>query len=348
METKKIMTDMGEVELLEYVPDFYIGICDKANEILPILRKAIPNWTSADVCKKMNISLWVYNSTLTNAFAQKCDDANYIALSVGLLQSFWNAANEFVYHENFHKVIKLADENKPGFIDNIFLSMVIFIVAHEFGHIAHGHLLYNNSGNFVTEYMSSRRKLTPEENLREQMKEFDADNVAADISFALNIYGALEKNDTRYLKSHIDALYIATYLVFRTLAEKKKRDYDSYFEKDIDSYDHPYPGLRMFYTNIFYAAWIIDNNLDVGLIQSGTHVVMAYEKQVLDKKEYKEGFYAIGQTKRGTDHVKLIMNGWRSMVSKYNRHAYIHIQRKEFIDTLPYSLTEDGDFIPIK
>ena len=102
----------------------------------------------------------------------------------------------------------------------------------------------------------------------------------------------------------------------------------------------------MFYSSIFYADWIVSNNLDINLIQSGIHVIINYDKYVLDKTAYKDCFYSIGQTKRGADHVRILANGWRRLVSKYNRHAYVHIERKEFIDNIPYSLDETGNFLP--
>lgn len=220
MNTITIMTDLGEVELLEYVPDFYLNIHEAANKLMPILREGLMTWVASDTYSKMNVSLWIYNSIEVNAFAQKCDSSNYIAISIGLLQSFLFAAKDFVFHPNFHKVIKLSDDKKTDYTNLLFLLMVNFIVAHEFGHIAHGHLLCDNKENFTSEYMSAMRDRTPEEKFRIQMKEFDADNFAADINFILCIQDTL---NSKSLYANIDTLYISTYLTFCTLAEKSNQ-----------------------------------------------------------------------------------------------------------------------------
>lgn len=161
MQTISIETALGKIELLEYVPSIYINIEKQANKLLPILRKGLTTWVSPELRDIMNINLWVYNDIRVNAFAHNQGSSNYIALSVGLLQIFWNAAYDFVLHPCFNKVITISENKKSDFINKLFLLMVNFVVAHEYGHIAHGHLLYPNSApSTLCEYMYSENKKT--------------------------------------------------------------------------------------------------------------------------------------------------------------------------------------------
>lgn len=139
MKKEKIMCANGEIELLEFVYDFY-SISEKVNENLKELRIGLSTWIPKESFDKMNVSVWVYNDLNFNAFCHYENDKNYIALSVGLFYDLWNEVNDFVNERNLPLVFKISDENKPRFVDLIFFYMVNFIIAHEFGHIAYGHI----------------------------------------------------------------------------------------------------------------------------------------------------------------------------------------------------------------
>jgi hypothetical protein len=178
------------------------------------------------------------------------------------------------------------------------------------------------------------------------MKEFDADSFAIGINFIL-FFQHLDTNmETVY--ANFDLVVLSTYLTFQTLAENSNRDFSQYLNTDIADFDHPHPGIRMFYSLTFFADWIISNQLNPQLLMTGTHAIIAYDKQVLSKDKFSNCFYAVGQTEKGAKHVKALSNGWRRLVSTYNRHAYIHITKMDFIDHIPFSIKENGDFISYK
>jgi len=77
MKKEKIMMCAnGEIELLEFVYDFY-SISEKVNENLKELRIGLSTWIPKENFDKMNVSVWVYNDLNFNAFChyENCNGA---------------------------------------------------------------------------------------------------------------------------------------------------------------------------------------------------------------------------------------------------------------------------------
>ena len=119
--------------------------------------------------------------------------------------------------------------------------------------------------------------------------------------------------------------------------------------KNIDEYDHPHPGIRMYYSIILYSYWLIklygENEKVLTILESGSHAVVAYEKQVLETNELRECYYSVAYTAKGVQHLMNLHNGWQEVVDYYNQYAYIPIEKMERIDGLLVSLDESGSFI---
>ena len=350
MNTKKIVRFCSEVELLEFVPDLYC-IHIEANEALIQLRKGISTWASQEKNREMNISIWVYNDLRVNAFCCYRDGHNYIALSVGIFFEFWKAANEFINHERFSLVFKLAEERKPYILNALFFSMLNFTIAHEFGHIAHGHLRDDSYGNGIDEVLEiTGEGNSKSKNWNTQLKEYDADSFAVSIQALLLLQ---EWSDEIKINiASVDMLFIANYLCFLTFAEKTGRNFDKYMEKDIAEVDHPHPGIRMYYAALLYSYWIgrvKGYNEDVlYALSSGTHAVVAYEKTVVESKKIKECYFSVAFTEKGCQHIMNLNNGWQELVDHYSQYAYIPNEKLGIIDTLPVSVNENGTFLKIK
>ncbi len=87
MEKTRIIRSGKEVELLKYVPDYYL-IAERVNRILDQLRVGISTWVTSDRFNDMNVSIWIYNDIKVNAFCCFQNGYNYIALSVGLFFAY--------------------------------------------------------------------------------------------------------------------------------------------------------------------------------------------------------------------------------------------------------------------
>ena len=111
----------------------------------------------------MQISLWIYDNIEVNAFCHYENGQNYIAVSVGLLTMLWKEAEEFVDQNNLALVFKISEENKDYFKDMLFFFMINFTIAHEYGHIAHGHLKDRASENSIDERLSVVENISDEE-----------------------------------------------------------------------------------------------------------------------------------------------------------------------------------------
>lgn len=350
MKRKKIICSEREIELLEFVPDLYL-IHTEANLALTQLRKGVPTWASQEKNREMSVSVWVYEDDRVNAFCCYKDGHNYIALSVGIFVEYWKAANDFVNHERFSLVFKLAADRKPCVLNALFFSMLNFTIAHEFGHIAHGHLRVDSYCNVIDEVL----EITDEgnsntKNWNTQLKEYDADSFAVSIQALLLLQEWSDEIKTNI--ASVDMLFIANYLCFLTFAEKTGRNFDKYMEKDIAEVDHPHPGIRMYYAVLLYSYWIgriKGYNEDVlYALSSGTHAVVAYEKTVVESKKIKECYFSVAFTEKGCQHIMNLNNGWQELVDHYNQYAYIPIEKLGDIDSLPVSVNENGTFLKLK
>ena len=169
----------AKINLLDYGPDFYL-IAEKANNVLRQLRIGITTWVAADIYTKMQPSIWIYTDERNvNAFCCYKNSQNYIALSIALISACWEAAEGFVDSEKISLVFKLNEEKAPYLKNALFFSMLNFVVAHEFGHIAHGHLKAGKYENCIDETLNIVDKENSKaENWDTQLKEYDADTFA--------------------------------------------------------------------------------------------------------------------------------------------------------------------------
>ena len=350
MKTTKIVRREREIDLFEFVPDQYL-IHEQANKALAELRKGMKTWVSLEVYRKMHISLWVYDDlTEVNAFCYSKDNQNYIALSTGLLFEISREIENFIDQELFYLVFKLGEDKKPHIMEALFLTILNFTIAHEFGHIAHGHLQNGNLGNCFDEMLCvSGEGNDRTKNWNTQLKEYDADSVALAIQslLLLQAWG----NDTGANVASVDVLFIANYLSFRIFAQKTGRDFDLYMEKEIDEINHPHPGIRMFYSVLLCSYWIgrIKGYTEEVLhtLSSGIHAVIAYERMVLGKQKVKECYFSVAFTEKGCQHIMNLNNGWQDLIDQYGQYAYIPIENLGNIESLPVWINEDGTLYTI-
>lgn len=350
MKKAIITCSNSTIELYEFVEAFYL-VSQKANTALELLRKGLPTWVSPEKYDEMKISLWVYNDTRANALCHYENGENYIALSVGLLIAFWNEVEDFVSQDNLTSAFKISEENRPTFMDNIYFYMLNFTIAHEYGHIAHGHLREQKGEKSIDETFRmsdvANDKDRKAKNWTTQLKEYDADSFAVTIQAVLFLQQWQE--DTRVNLANFDKMFIANYLCFRIFAEKTGRKFADYFDKSIDEYDHPHPGIRMYYSYIHYSYWI-GRFRDFGedtmiILGSGSDAVISYEKNVLGKEKIKECYYSVAFTEKGAQHVMNLHNGWQEKIEHFNEYAYMEIEKMDIIDSMPVSLDKNGNFV---
>ena len=144
-------------------------------------------------------------------------------------------------------------------------------------------------------------------------------------------------------------MFLSFYLCFDVFAKNSNRDFSNYQEKDIESYDHPYPGIRMYYCSIAICDLLIrikgDNELIRELISSGFDAMISYEKRALGKEKYRDSYFSIAGTQKGAMHIRALVNGWNELVDEYNRYSYVTIYKNDNVESLSYFLGEDGEFL---
>ncbi len=280
-----------------------------------------------------------------NAFCKSENEENYIILSIGLLYEFLNAAKNFVSNKDLNVVFKLGEDNKPTYLRLLYYYMLISIIGHELGHIGHGHLRIDTCKNSTNEYNSSNNMHDPERNRLIQLEEFDADWFGVRINYSSIFYKA-DVTNSHELFVKTDLLFLSTYLSFQVLSNKGNRDFSAYFNNDIFYYDHPHPGIRMWYSAIFISSWLADYPNGIELINNGIHAIVAYDKQVLHKENPTNSFYNVGITERGALHIQELVNGWNASRELYQPYSYCDIPDLGTLDRPFYFLTSNGEQIP--
>ena len=94
--------------------------------------------------------------------------------------------------------------------------MLNFIIAHEFGHIVHGHVLANSEDNFIEELYAD--ETTNKDNWLTQLREFDADYYAAMLNTAITL--GYWKEDRKVLSATFDLLFLSFLFMLRCLCKK--------------------------------------------------------------------------------------------------------------------------------
>lgn len=153
------------------------------------------------------------------------------------------------YVPDYYLIAERVNRILDQLLEMLYFYMLNFTIAHEFAHIAHGHLKENSCNNYIDEIF----ELDEEEKSRNwatQLKEYDADSLAVMIQSLLFVQ---QWEDDIYANlSRFDNMFLANYLCFRIFADKAGRSFRDYMEKDIVEYDHPHPGIRMYYAYILY------------------------------------------------------------------------------------------------
>lgn len=107
----------------------------------------------------------------------------------------------------------------------------------------------------------------------------------------------------------------------------------------------------MYYAIILYTDWLIrlfgDSEEVHRIIASGSHAVIAYERQVREKDRFKKCYFSVAYTPKGVQHIMSLHNEWQDLIDHYNEYAYFPIEKRENIDGMLASLDENGDFILI-
>lgn len=346
MDKIKIRIDKEDIELLEFMPTFY-KVAEITNPLLEKMKQGMKTWTSEEIYKKMQVSVWVVNDTRVNAFATYYEGKNYIALTVGLCDVFWNAIEDFVGNKNFSKVFYLTTEKEEDYKKVLYMYMLNFVLAHEFGHIVHGHLWTDSNRKWLEELYVDGKMSSAQDNWISQLREYDADSFAAMIN--ANIMLKYWNENIEVLKSTFDILFIVLYLCFDVFARKTNRDFSQYLEKEWDAYDHPYPGIRMYYSSIVLCNLVLgvkgENETTSEVIYHGFNAIISYERQVLEKEQIKESYFAVAGTEKGVQHIMNLVNGWNEVVDKYNQHSYIQISKTDKVEFMSYFIGENGEFI---
>lgn len=348
MNNLSMYINNGKTELLQYVPEFY-NIAEITNELLQIIRNGMQTWVQKEIYDKINVSVWIQNDVnLFNAYAMYNSEKNYIVLTYRLIYEFYWSVEAFFENNNFGKVIHLSEKYKSNAKRNMYMYMLSFIVAHELGHIIHGHIRGKDSNNFIDELYNNDTVRKKDENWMIQMLEYDADSVAATINT-----GFLLKNWTSNLKellSYSDMMFLTFYLCFDVMARKSNRDFSQYFQKEIDEYDHPHPGIRLYYSLINSIYVLVNVKCDIStlikIVESGIHAIVTYEKIALEKGQLAESFYNVGFTERGSQHVMNLINGWNEdCIDLYKEKSYVPLFKIEKLEYMRYFLNEKGKFI---
>lgn len=292
------------------------AINDEGSEIFIDLEKKIRDFFNRNI-ENLNIDnlhFYLLDSAAINACAWKYDNLNlnFVGLTKGLVQySFLIISNLFKENNflpdvlgigieeaarypypNFESIHTFTDLNRTSWIsakmnpdniprsliaDSVFDFFIYFVIMHEVAHINQ-----KNKGSFLE--FSSNDKLTPEENLILQVKEWDAD-----------LY-AIEQVITRLMNVYNDENIIGKSLIYR---EKETVCYFSIliplllfylfahrgeFKTYTKNFCHPHPNVRINYT-INYLVFIYEQSsfLDRSVIDSiGKRVIKEF-KEVLEK-----------------------------------------------------------------
>lgn len=333
------------IELMEFVPDILIVLAERTNNILSKLRAGMKTWFTSEANKVMNISIWVYEDDTPNAFTQIYANEHVIGISLALCLKMYQKAEEFVDNEDSRRIFNISENKRDMILDELYFVMLNFVISHEVGHIAHGHLKMINNQNYICELDDIKEiDRKPEANWAIQLRECDADYFAAMLSATICLEHGNDSLET--LKVTFDFWMLALYMCFSIFAENSKKNYALYSSLEITEYDHPHPGIRLTYCTyaLFYTLLMFHDNEDENniIIQSGYHTIISYDKEILNKKEMKDCYYSVAFTEKGSQHIMNLTNQWNEQIDKYNKVSYIAIPKIDMIDILPAILDTDG------
>lgn len=330
------------VSLYKNMQDLY-PISELINRILEGLRQDINTWFSIDVYNKINPEILIEDTDDINAFATKYEDKHIIALSRGLIQFSYMEIIKWIKSPEFYSIYKLSDSNRDSYIEYLYRNMICFVIAHEMGHIADGHIEAQSGMFCYIDELSEIKKLN---NWESQLREYDADCFATRICSLIRIQEVGDDKDHTIFE--FDNLGVVLILTFNLLSNSRKQYFEQYLNMEIASIDHPHPGIRMRYCmdvmlSELLKVWSKKDVLDIfKIIYDG---IIRTDKFIYNKKEYKDCIYSVSATEKGAQHIMNLVNGWNESIERYEEYAYIPLNKTEFLKSYPVFVDNAGDFL---
>lgn len=210
--------------------------------------------------KLPSVKLFIINSPEINAFTRYEEKLD--SFCIGLFRGACEALEKNV-EESFEKLINvlIPEDVKEGWYNQIYVDAIRFFTAHEYAHIVCGHV--TKSENSYLEFMEGEK--TEEENMFQQMKEFQADQMA----MAFMCWMAYLDKESRYnlslayFKESVKEFWKdkkdkVPELIQKVVNDKK---YSQYKEKlDITSADFICHDLKMIMAGANMVFFTLDNN----------------------------------------------------------------------------------------
>ena len=69
------------------------------------------------------------------------------------------------------------------------------------------------------------------------------------------------------------------------------------------------------------------------------------KKIVLETEQFKNVYFSVGYTLKGSIHIMQLHNDWQNQVDHFNKVSYIPIEKMDSLIDMFVSLDEKGNFI---
>lgn len=340
--------------LFEYIPD-YIPEANYYNRVLERINEMLEQTQKVGILSQLKLSFWVepFIDRL-DAFSHYENGQYYIALTLPLLKVFKDTVQKTFADEDVNKCFEIKDSIKENYTNKLYICMLDYIVLHELGHIVHGHIHHSQGTNHISEFIAHNSvdqepNCTNKRKWLQQLLEYDADTFAANILANNHL---LDRWDANNIYANIDGFVfvtLATYLVFYVLFRNSGRDFAKYMHLDYDSYDHPYPGIRVFYSVKVYSDCMYDdkgiNSTTKKIMDCGIEAFQIFDKAIIKWEDYYDSLYSISRTEKGMQHYLRLNNEWGDLVDKYNQISHWPINKPDFEEVSSYFLDNNGNHI---
>lgn len=320
-----------------YIPKYSeedMLILDKLSEITRFANRIIK-----DTKCLPSIYVDIINNDTLNASAILNGAGKYfIGINKGTIIKLNEEFNKAVNNDLFFKRFNMKKENKDNYKEMCLKYALEFIIAHEISHIRYGHLKINkntNLGNSILYEAYSQN--TNNDYMLAQTLEFDAD--CCGISTVLNrilVDNQKINNTVLQLLDMEERLFCLSFAV-NYINELFFQPVHNIAE--LDSYDHPHPGLRQFdisATTETMLLKVFNGSLLETLENVELHAMIAVEKVYHGDDIKKENMpLSIFYTEKGQRHNIKIQENWKNVREALKEHSFDELAPYKKINFLP-------------
>ncbi len=313
----------------------------KENEInnkLDSLRKQLGSMKFTVGMAPVNVDIYICYSREINAYSYRLDDDMFaIILPSVIFDGFNDELEGYLINNDLRQYFFGRKKTSKWHAEKIVDYICTFIALHEYYHILNGHL---KSSKHKKALVDEKYSINCNNNLYNHITELDADYCATRSCLYF-----INRNED-YIVS-VKMLAFALYFLFINFQVNCYEGMNTL--KHMKNMTHPPAGIRETHVmcRIMYDLMnTLENNKHIDVYKDICELCMYFDRVYYDSYTIDLALFTIAYTKKGSQYLETLHNGWTDIRKELEPYAYIKLKTLEKINIQDdYWINSNGEMM---